>query len=317
MWGGSCGGWKRRFSCYGPWETAESCVVGTSASIYRRLRESPERPRGEAVSGWGPSPGPVLSSSSPLERRQLPRCESEDSGVEMPSNEHSPLTPLGSRSSFSLPQSLPPGGQPGTEPSRPPHSRSGSKKLLQAAQRSRRQRAAGRCPRQPGRHGASAAKLWAQLARESRQREEPEVEHPDGAAVPEATVPVPGQGLQYLEHVCQLLEHLARLQQDNLLLRQQVAQAGHSHPDTTHPQPPPDAVWRGERFRPRSCSDSQAPAPGPCSRTWGHSASSPNLLDPCERGGSPPAADKDGRWGRVKLLLTRLARRSLRGGRCR
>ncbi|XP_054254613.1 uncharacterized protein C8orf58 homolog [Indicator indicator] len=329
----------------GAWETAESCVVGTSASIYRRLQDSPERPRGAVVSSWGPPPRPALASSSPPASEQLPRCESEDSGVEMPSNEHSPLTPLGSHSSFSLSQSLLPGGEPGTDPSRPHHGRSGSKKLVQAAQRSRRQRAPGRCPRQLGRHGASTAKLWAQLARESREREEPEVENPDGAvrdgegeavaggggrdrpagshavpthpqAVPEVTVPVPGQGLQYLEHVCQLLEHLARLQQDNLLLRQQVAQAGHSHPDT---MPTQDPVWRGERFRPRSCSDSQAPAPapGPCRRTWGHSASSPSLLDPCESGGGTPTADKDGRWGRVKLLLTRLTRRSLRGGRCR
>lgn len=135
-------------------------------------------------------------------------------------------------------------------------------------------------------------------------------------------------------------------------------------------------MWRGERFRPRSCSDSQtpgewggiwgwwghthpdpstpalspplhaAPDPGPCRRTWGHSASSPSLLDPCESGAGTATPDKvqpggggwvggwgsqgvpladgrvsrqDGRshWGRVKVLLTRLARRSLRGGRCR
>ncbi|XP_064031836.1 uncharacterized protein C8orf58 homolog isoform X2 [Pogoniulus pusillus] len=300
----------------GPWEAAESCVVGTSASTYRRLQESPEQPRGAALSSWGPPPRAALSSSRPPASEHLPRCESEDSGVEMPSNEPSPLTPLGTHGSFSLPRKPPPVGGPGTDPPRPQHSRSASKKLAQAAQRSRRQRAPGRCPRQLGRHSGGAASLWAQLARESREQEEPKVENPDGEAVPAVMLPVPGQGLQYLEHVCQLLEHLARLQQDNLLLRQQVAQAGHSHPDTTPTQPP---GWRGQRFRPRSCSDSQTPAPDPepCRRRWGHSASSPNLLDPCEGSVGPPPADTDGRWGRVKLLLTRLAHRSLRGGRCR
>lgn len=81
-------------------------------------------------------------------------------------------------------------------------------------------------------------------------------------------------------------------------------------------------MWRGERFRPRSCSDSQAPGerggirgrwghawsdhpptgfvppfhaapdPGPCRRTWGYSASSPSLLDPAESGVGTPTPDK-------------------------
>ncbi|XP_064031840.1 uncharacterized protein C8orf58 homolog isoform X6 [Pogoniulus pusillus] len=204
MWGSSCGVWKRRFSGYGPWEAAESCVVGTSASTYRRLQESPEQPRGAALSSWGPPPRAALSSSRPPASEHLPRCESEDSGVEMPSNEPSPLTPLGTHGSFSLPRKPPPVGGPGTDPPRPQHSRSASKKLAQAAQRSRRQRAPGRCPRQLGRHSGGAASLWAQLARESREQEEPKVENPDG-----------------------------------------------------EPTQPPG--WRGQRFRPRSCSDSQTP----------------------------------------------------------
>lgn len=36
---------------------------------------------------------------------------------------------------------------------------------------------------------------------------------------------MPGQGLRYLEHICQMLERVARLQQDNRLLRQQAAGA--------------------------------------------------------------------------------------------
>ncbi|XP_075300959.1 uncharacterized protein C8orf58 homolog isoform X4 [Opisthocomus hoazin] len=297
MWGGSRAVWKRRFSCYGPWETAESCVVHTSASVYRRLQESPRQPPG-GMSSRGPPPPPPLAPGSPsASGQQLLKSESEDSGVEMASSEHSPSTPLGSESSFSL-DGLPPKTPPGEEPGpQPPRSRSGSKKPSQAAQRSRRQRAPGRCPRQLGRRSTSAAEPRAEPA-----------------------VPVPGQGLRYLEHVCQMLERVARLQQDNRLLRQRAAESRCARPDAA---PTRDLdMWRGERFRPRSCSDSQAPAPGPepCRRTWGHSASSPSLLEPSESGVGAPTPDKqDGRshWGRVKVLLTRLTRRSLRGGRCR
>ncbi|XP_065712909.1 uncharacterized protein C8orf58 homolog isoform X1 [Patagioenas fasciata] len=294
----------------GPWETAESCVVPTSASVYRRLQESPRQPPG-GLSTWGPPPPPALSPGSPLASGRLLKSESEDSGVEMASNEHSPCTPLGSESSFSLDgfppdKKSPPREEPGPEPPRTPRSRSGSKKLVQAAQRSKRQRLPGRCPRLRGEHA------W-----EPREQEEPSTADPEAAAVP-------GQGLRYLEHVCQMLERLARLQQDNRLLRQQVGDARSTRPDATLTRDPPaqdPVVWRGERFRPRSCSDSQAPAPdpGPCQRMWGHSASSPSLLDPPESGMGAPAADKDrhSHWGRVKVLLTRLTRRSLRGGRCR
>ncbi|KAM6395530.1 uncharacterized protein C8orf58 homolog [Rhynochetos jubatus] len=299
MWGGSRAVWKRRFSCYGPWETAESCVVGTSASVYRRLQESPRHPPGGSSTG-GPPPEPPISPSSASGR--LP--ESEDSGVEMASNENSPRTPSGSQSIFSLdgfpPEKTPPGEKPTPEPPRPPRSRSASRKPVPVAQR--RQRVPGRC-------GRSVS--------EERDPREPEDAirggRPPGS--PGSHQAVPGQGLRYLEHVCQMLERLARLQQDNRLLRQRDARR--ARPDATDP-----ALWRGERFRPRSCSDSQAPgerAPGPCQRTWGHSASFPSLLDPPEGGAGAPTPDKDGRsqWGRVKVLLTRLTRRSLRGGRCR
>ncbi|KAM9608261.1 uncharacterized protein C8orf58 homolog isoform 3-T3 [Morphnus guianensis] len=337
----------------GPWETAESCVVHTSASVYRRLQESPRQPPG-GMNAWGPPPPPPISPGSPPASGRLLKSESEDSGVEMASNDHSPPTPLGSESSFSLdgfpPEKNPPGEEPGTDPPRPSRSRSASKKLVQAAQRSRRQRGPGRCPRQFGRRSANAADLQAEPAWDPREPEEPNVEDPEGSAVPEMVLPVPGQGLRYLEHVCQMLERLARLQQDNRILRQQAADARRTRPDTTPTREPPGqdlAVWRGERFRPRSCSDSQAPGerggiwgwwgrawsdphtgfvplhaapdPGPCRRMWGYSASSPSLLDPSESGVGTPTPDKDGRshWGRVKVLLTRLTRRSLRGGRCR
>lgn len=135
----------------GPWETAESCVVRTSASVYRRLHESPRSPpagmSGEESGSWGP-PQPLPAPGSPQASGRLLKSESEDSGVEMASNENSPSTPLGSESSFSLdgfqqpahgdPPKSPPGGERGAEPPRPFRSRSASRKPGQ--QRSRRQR---------------------------------------------------------------------------------------------------------------------------------------------------------------------------------
>uniref|UniRef100_A0A8B9NAC5 DUF4657 domain-containing protein n=1 Tax=Accipiter nisus TaxID=211598 RepID=A0A8B9NAC5_9AVES len=217
----------------GPWETAESCVVHTSASVYRRLQESPRQPPG-GMNAWGPPPPPPISPGSPPASGRLLKSESEDSGVEMASNDHSPPTPLGSESSFSLdgfpPEKNPPGEEPGTEPPRPSRSRSASKKLVQAAQRSRRQRGPGRCPRQFGRRSANAADLPAEPAGQLQLGGLVSPVRSQGPvcpqAVPEPVLPVPGQGLRYLEHVCQMLERLARLQQDNRILRQQAAGGG-------------------------------------------------------------------------------------------
>ncbi|CAM9764974.1 unnamed protein product [Bubo scandiacus] len=310
---------------HGPWETAESCVVRTSASVYRPLQESPRQPPG-GMSTWGAPPPPPLSPGSPPASGRLLKSESEDSGVEMASNEHSPSHPPGLRKQL-LPRRspqrrrAPPGEEPGTDPPPAPPARSWCRQRSGAG--------GSGCPHAA--HDSSVRRnvtTAADPAWDPRDAEEPGAEGPDGAvsagegrvvvagawlpgspraprACPQA---VPGQGLRYLEHVCQMLERLARLQQDNRLLRQEAADARHSRPDA---MPTQDlAVWR---FRPRSRSDKPAPDPEPCRRTWGYSASSPSLLDPSE---SAPTPDKDGRshWGRVKVLLTRLTRRSLRGG---
>ncbi|KAJ7427079.1 hypothetical protein WISP_09758 [Willisornis vidua] len=219
----------------GPWDTAESCIVRTSACVYRRLQESPRQPP-RGMSTWGPPQPP----SNPPARGRLLKSESEDSGVEMASNEHSPSTPLGSESGFSLdgfPAEKPPGKEPGSEPPRTPRSRSASRKVLQAAQRSRRQRGPGRCPRQLSRRDTSTADL-AEPPRDPREPKEPEgaaaaapggVWPPSSPRDPRAVPEVSGQGLRYLEHVCQMLERLARLQQDNRILRQQAADARRTH----------------------------------------------------------------------------------------
>uniref|UniRef100_A0A8D0ETS7 DUF4657 domain-containing protein n=1 Tax=Strix occidentalis caurina TaxID=311401 RepID=A0A8D0ETS7_STROC len=221
----------------------------------------------------------------------------------MASNEHSPSTPLGSESSFSLDglpvEKSPPGEEPGTDRPRPPR-----KKLVQAAQRSRRQRLPTRCPRQLGRRNVTAT---ADPTGDPRDAEEPGAEGPDGAvsagegrvvvagawlpgspraprACPQA---VPGQGLRYLEHVCQMLERLARLQQDNRLLRQEAADARHSRPDTM--------VRVGVQ--------------------GGGDGGPTGFPPPTSLTATSPRQDGRSHWGRVKVLLTRLTRRSLRGGR--
>lgn len=205
----------------------------TSASVYRRLQESPRQPpRGMSTRGTPPPP-PQPPSRSPAGGRFL-KFESEDSGVEMASNEHSPSTPLGSESSFNL-DAFPAEKPLGEEPPRTPRSRSASRRLLQAAQRSRRQR----CPRQLTRRTTGSS----DLAEPPRDPQEPEGAtaaavggaRPPGSprdprAVPEAAVS--GQGLRYLEHVCQMLERLARLQQDNRALRQRAAGARGTRPAT-------------------------------------------------------------------------------------
>ncbi|KAM7154027.1 uncharacterized protein C8orf58 homolog isoform 2-T2 [Macrochelys suwanniensis] len=166
-----------------PWE---SCVVLTSASIYRKLQEAsgestdpaPEPQQGSRMSGelglWGPAGSPTEPGLPhqlglfPKSGRLL-KSESEDSGVEMAGNENSPSTPLGSESSFSLDcldgfqpstadsaASDPEEGCPEAEgPEEPDSLReraylrnlSVSKKLAQVMQRSRKLHAPSRSPK--------------------------------------------------------------------------------------------------------------------------------------------------------------------------
>nr|XP_032656780.1 uncharacterized protein C8orf58 homolog isoform X1 [Chelonoidis abingdonii] len=116
---------RRVFAVEQPWSRDgarklwESCVVLTSASVYRKLQEAsgestdpaPEPQRGSRMSGelglWGPAGSP-MEPGLPHQLGLFPKSgrllksESEDSGVEMAGNENSPSTPLGSESSFSL-----------------------------------------------------------------------------------------------------------------------------------------------------------------------------------------------------------------------
>lgn len=225
-------------------------MVRTSASVYRRLHESPRSPpvgmSGEESGAWGP-PQPRPAPGSPQASGRLLKSESEDSGVEMASNENSPSTPLGSESSFSLdgfqpargdPQKSPPGGERGAEPPRSLRSRSASRKPGQ--QRSRRQRQLSRRstsagdPRglgaeEPEAAGVRAGEQWGGRGGSAKGVSQPP-RIPGAFSLPQAEAEgaMPGQGLRYLEHICQMLERVARLQQDNRLLRQQAAGARHA-----------------------------------------------------------------------------------------
>ncbi|XP_064353887.1 uncharacterized protein C8orf58 homolog [Dromaius novaehollandiae] len=335
MWGGSCAVWKRRgaFGRHGSWEASESCVVQTSTGIYRRLQESPAAcpapMSDEAPEVWGP-PEPGSPGSPPPRLGRFPasgrllKSESEDSGVEMASNEHSPSTPLGSESSFSLDGFQPARGDPeksrlGEEPApreRPPRGLSASKKLAQAVQRSRRRRVPRRSPPPLGRRSASTADLEV-LARGAEPRGdpgasqelwEPSAEPLEGDGQPEASPPAPGQGLRYLERVCRLLERTAQLQHAHRQLRQQQAAEGR-RPAASAPATP--ALEEPRRsVRARSSSESQAPAerrrsPAPQQRA-------PRLPEPPPSPRGPAAAmeagRRGGRWGRLGALLRRGAR---------
>ncbi|XP_068776629.1 uncharacterized protein C8orf58 homolog [Struthio camelus] len=286
----------------GSWETAESCVVRTAASVYRRLQESPEA-RGP------PEPG---SPGSPPASGRLLKSESEDSGVEMASSENSPSTPLGSESSFSLDGALEK-SRLGPEPAprqRPPRGLSASKKLAQGTQRWRRPRAPGGSPRPLDRRSASAADLQALARRGAEPGGDPvpswelrelSVEPPEGDGRPDAWPPAPGRGLRYLEHVCQRLERIARLQQARRQRRR----------PPPGPQPAREERRRSEALRARSSSESRAaaemaPSPAPPRRAPGRSASSPSLLE--EPPPPPPSEEAEGRWGRVRALVARVAR---------
>ncbi|XP_053872542.1 uncharacterized protein C8orf58 homolog isoform X1 [Malaclemys terrapin pileata] len=178
-----------------PWE---SCVVLTSASIYRKLQEAsgestdpaPEPQRGSRMSSelglWGPAGSPTepgLPHQLGLfpKTGRLLKSESEDSGVEMAGNENSPSTPLGSESSFSLDcldgfqpstadsaASDPEEGCPEAEgPEEPDPLReqvylqnlSVSKKLAQVMQRSRKLHVPSRSPKPLGRKSLSLVEL--------------------------------------------------------------------------------------------------------------------------------------------------------------
>nr|XP_033805852.1 uncharacterized protein C8orf58 homolog [Geotrypetes seraphini] len=192
---------------------------------------------------------------------RLVKSESEDSGVEMGSTENSVFTPLGSLNSFH--QEGPPGSptlstaEPHSLSSTPDPlnlSLTASTKLKEVMQRSKK---LGGLERSPSRlppfsviqkHSGSLPSLSGELLlgkdgeSSVRQRRRPSFniralsDDPETLALirrraweqrhmqeDENLQLLPGPGLHYLEHVCQMLEKIAHLQQYNLRLQQERA----------------------------------------------------------------------------------------------
>ncbi|XP_053125446.1 uncharacterized protein C8orf58 homolog isoform X2 [Hemicordylus capensis] len=403
------------------WKSVESSVVLTSVTMYRKLQDPPpecalDRELAGKMDRWAEAESPT----EPPAHKALPhtldflptsgrllKSESEDSGVEMASSDHSPSTPVGSEKSFSL--DFLDGFQPSTEdpppspPPLPPHpmphescpkeegleepgpvqdrayhrNLSISKKLAQVVQRSQKNRA-GRISRPLGQRArslvdsegfksdclhhsvnvdgevdaAAAAPLggcWALSGCSTPEEQSTEEEAQDGHSLT-----MPGQGLRYLEHICQMLEKIAQLQQANLRLQhqhrvmecqiraQESGNEGLSQESPVGPEPAmaepqlrdPEAMemekeeeeedpnplgsWSSHHFRARSASDTGNKLD--CSRkAAAHSASEPNLLDQPDGGSRTlPSGMKlkndHSHWGKVKVLINRITRRSVQAG---
>ncbi|XP_030057892.1 uncharacterized protein C8orf58 homolog isoform X2 [Microcaecilia unicolor] len=192
---------------------------------------------------------------------RLVKSESEDSGVEMGSTENSVFTPLGSVNSFHQEgptvSPTPSIAEPHNLSSAPDSlnlSLTASTKLKEVMQRSKK---LGGLERSPSRlppfsvmqkHSGSLPSLSSELLgrdgeSSARQRRRPSFnirtlsDDPDTLALirrrawreqhtqeeGENLQLLPGPGLRYLEHVCQMLEKIAHLQQYNLRLQQERA----------------------------------------------------------------------------------------------
>ncbi|XP_042331130.1 uncharacterized protein C8orf58 homolog [Sceloporus undulatus] len=259
------------------WRSGESCVVLTSVSMYRKLQD----PQTEMslrleldggmthkVDRWAEAGSPTEDEPHQLSflpsSGRLLKSESEDSGVEMASNDHSPSTPVGSEKSFSL--DCLDGFQPSTEDSSLPaahqsfpeekgqdvpdpvqdrtyqRSLSISKKLAQVVQRSQKHRLPSHSPQPPSQRPRSLMDLEELKCYHLSRMESvdgimdmangiddrplfgsstPEEHSTEKQVLDDPSLAMPGQGLRYLEHICQMLEKIAHLQRANLRLQHQ------------------------------------------------------------------------------------------------
>ncbi|XP_062995038.1 uncharacterized protein C8orf58 homolog [Elgaria multicarinata webbii] len=407
--------WKRGSA----WKPSESCVVLTSVSMYRKLQDpQPEFPLSLELDGktsgkadrWGEAGSPTEPVSDqlgflPMSGRLL-KSESEDSGVEMASNDLSPSTPVGSEQSFSLDclDGFQPSG--GDSPPLSPHESSPkeerleehspgqdrayrrnlsvSKKLAQVVQRSQKHRLLGRSSRPLSQRprslvnpeGLKSYRLHrpasvdgivdaasGEFSQALSGYSTPEEHSIEEEVQDEPSLTMPGQGLRYLEHICQMLEKIAHLQQANLRLQHQqqvmecriraqelenegFAEDPSEGPGLTKEGPQPEAPaamemeeeedegpnslgsWRPHHFRARSASDTRVlrnlahnlgNKAELTRKAAAHSASSPSLMDQ-QDGGShtlPPGMklkNDHSHWGKVKVLINRITRKSVWAG---
>lgn len=285
-------------------ELARGCVVPGVTSTYRRISDADHC--GSPFSGQG-------HEELRAARRQVPilKLASQDSGVEMALGDGLLATSMAlCQDSLDF--------EPTGDPESPAHlSRlQASQKLEQVLERSHQlstsPASALRCFRssEPPRKAECETGLFGAGGQETLEVDMDPEGGMAGATVvegwPEAWACLPGQGLRYLEHLCQVLEQMARLQQLCLQLQPQQPAAD---PEGEATPPAPISVTPGnevhESWELLSLNETAETGAAAASQpeVAGPSASPPRLLeDPAEPVHPFPSSQRH----RVKVLLRRI-----------
>ncbi|XP_026947882.1 uncharacterized protein C8orf58 homolog isoform X5 [Sagmatias obliquidens] len=292
-------------------DLARGCVVPGVTSTYRRIPDAAPGWSADSCKGHGRLRAPG---------RQVPllKLASQDSGVEMAVGDRSLATSPGlSQDSLNSEpmQNAEPLALGATEPPARLSRLLASRKLEQVLERSRQLPTSSaslshyRSPKPPsdpeyemplfGAGGQEATKAESDL---EAGLEEAEVV---GGLGPEAWACLPGQGLRYLEHLCLVLEQMARLQQLCLQLQTQRA-------------PGVSELWAvgpAGRQDPKEEEPALAPSPPPSHAPGSEVHGRWERLSQTEETGastaSPPKRDLS-HWNKVKVLLNRIRWRSPR-----
>lgn len=212
-------------------ELARGCVAPGVTSIYRRIPDTAQGCSPDSWKGHGEQRG--------LQRQvPLPKLASRDSGVEMVAGDSPLATSLGlSPDSLDFEAGVSP--KPLALPPMEPPAHLGrflaSRKLEQVLERSRQlpTSPAGlsqhhHSPKLPSKPECEMPLFGAGNKATKAEVEEAGLEEAEvvGGLGPEAWACLPGQGLRYLEHLCLVLEQMAKLQQLYLQLQSQKSPGG-------------------------------------------------------------------------------------------
>ncbi|XP_023570371.1 uncharacterized protein C8orf58 homolog isoform X2 [Octodon degus] len=294
---------------------AHGCIVPGVTSTYRRIPDL-------ACECMWALPGE--GEPGRLERQVLlPKLASRDSGVEMVAEDSPPATVPGLSQDF---LNMEPSGNPepsalaAPEPTGQLGQLLASRKLEQVLKRSQAppHLSAQHCawpPLAPSTRPGCALPLLGARQEPTEADAEPEVEAEVVAVVPRAWACLPGQGLRYLEHLCLVLEQMARLQQLYLQLQTQRApEEPEEEKPALAPSPslssaPGSVVWKSKELL--SPKETEATTG---SKVGMLSANPPRLPEaPVEPTDSfpPSQGHKDpSHWDKIKVLLNRIHWRS-------
>ncbi|KAH0623133.1 hypothetical protein JD844_031123 [Phrynosoma platyrhinos] len=315
--------------------------------MYRKLQDPPtemslslelDSRMTHKVDRWGEAGSPTEAEPHQLSflptSGRLLKSESEDSGVEMASNDHSPSTPVGSEKSFSL--DCLDGFQPSVEDSPPPaahqscaeekgqevpspiqertyqRSLSISKKLAQVVQRSQKHHLPSHSPRPPTILSSTLFRLLKMVHHVAV-----------GAAIPLLTSPLTLNSLCLAEGFSEETSEGSGMARVGPQLENPAASEMEEEKEGDTDSP---ATWHPQNFRPRSASDTRelrSPARNLGNKADGsrksaaHFASSPSLLDQLDGGSRTlPAGIKikndHSHWSKVRVLINRIKRKSVR-----